>query len=73
MHIFFALGTTLWNKEEIEADHQRTFLYSNAAADRISFPLAGMRLTRRDLWIRLGASILAFVIGFARNAVANSA
>ena len=66
-------GTTMWSKEDLEANHQRLFFYSNASAQRISFPLAGMRLTRRDLWVRLGASVLAFVIGFTRNAIASLA
>lgn len=64
-------GVTTWSKEDIEADHHRIFFYSNAAANKISFPLAGMRFTRKDLILKIAASALAFAIGLAKTAIAS--
>jgi hypothetical protein len=66
------LGTTIWSKNDIEADHTRLFYFANSEAEKISFTLSGMRLKRKDLLLRIGASLLAFVIGLLKSAVLNS-
>jgi hypothetical protein len=66
------LGTTIWSKKDIEADHTRLFYFANSEARKISFTLSGMRLKKKDLLLRIGASLLAFVIGLLKSAVVNS-
>lgn len=68
----YVSGTTIWTIADIEADHSRNFLYPNAEAKKISFPLAGMRLKRQDLWVRVVASSLAFLIGLFKTLVTSA-
>lgn len=66
------IGTTIWTLQDLESDYSKQFLYGNAEAKKISFPLAGMRLKRQDLWVRGVASLAAFLIGLLRNIVSGS-
>ena len=48
---------------------QRTVLYINASGKRISFPLAGLRLTYQDVGQQLGVWSVAILFSVARSAV----
>ncbi len=63
------LGSPDWNAEP---NLLRLSLYADAQSRRISFPLAGMRLVRKDVYLRFGAWALAFLASLFRLVVFNS-
>ncbi len=58
------LGTHMW---DVEHNHTRLMLYVNAEADRISFPLAGMRLKTREVYVRIAAWVFALLVGVVKS------
>ena len=62
---------TIWSEEDVRVDHNRLFFYSNAAANKISFPIAGVRFTRNDLLLTVTGSALTFAIGLVKTAIAS--
>lgn len=63
------LGGTIWTTQDLEEDRTRMFLFTNAESRKISFPLAGMRLKKKDLLVRAGSSLLAFAFGLLKVAL----
>jgi hypothetical protein len=57
------LGTSEWGNEP---NNMRLSLYVNAESRKISFPLAGMRLTKRDVYMRFGAWFVALIFSVFR-------
>jgi hypothetical protein len=52
---------------EKDREFHRMTLYTNALSDPISFPLAGMRLTRKDILIRFSLWVSALIIGLIQQ------
>jgi hypothetical protein len=52
---------------DIESSSTQVKLYVIASADPISFPLAGMKLTRRDITFRFIVWLVGLFIGIAKQ------
>ncbi len=55
----------------LRQEYNRLSIYATAESDKISLPLAGMRLKRRDVVIRFGLWTVTLVIGLVKAAIAS--